>query len=80
MKGMSRWVCGSMPPGMTKQSGGVERAVALQVLADLLDRFAFDENVGLVGAVRGDDRSAFDDERHVPTSSFWACEAAYGAP
>ncbi len=43
---------------------GVERAVALQPLADRLDGLAFDQHVGLVGAVRGDDRSAFDDERH----------------
>ena len=44
--------------------GGVERAVALQALADRLDRLALDQHVGLVGAVGGDDRSAFDDERH----------------
>ena len=43
---------------------GVERAVALQALADRLDGLALDQHVGLVGAVRGDDRSAFDDERH----------------
>ncbi len=45
----------------------VERAVALQAIADRLDGFAFHQHVGLVGAVRGDDRSAFDDERHVPS-------------
>src|ERR1700678_3435065 len=43
---------------------GVERAVALQPLADRLDGLAFDQHIGLVGAVGGDDRSAFDDERH----------------
>ena len=46
---------------------GVERAVALEALADRLDGLAFDQHVSLVGAVCGDDRSAFDDERHVPT-------------
>ncbi len=45
---------------------GVERTVALQALADRLDRLTLDEHVGLIGAVRGDDRSAFDDERHFP--------------
>ena len=44
---------------------GVERAVAFQAFADRLDGLAFDQHVGLVGAVRGDDRSAFDDERHL---------------
>ena len=44
--------------------GRVERAVALQILADRLDGLALDQHVGLVGAVGGDDRSAFDDERH----------------
>ena len=45
--------------------GGVEGAVAPQVFADRLDGFAFDEHIGPVGAVRGNDRSAFDDERHI---------------
>src|ERR1700678_2998003 len=50
-----------------KAALGVERTVAFQSLADRLDGLAVDQHVGLVGAVRGDDRSAFDDERHVPT-------------
>src|ERR1700690_3960901 len=60
----------------------VERAVAPQPLADRLDRLALDEHVGLVGAVRGDDRSAFDDERHVilPTSCSRARIAASRSP
>src|SRR5579863_4678589 len=43
---------------------GVEGAVAPQAFADRLDGLALDQHVGLVGAVRGDDRSAFNDERH----------------
>src|SRR5271157_4987296 len=44
--------------------GRVERTVTLQVRADRLDGFALNQHVGLVGPVRGDDRSAFDHERH----------------
>ncbi len=47
----------------------VERAVAFQRFANRLDRLAFDEHVRLVRPIRGDDRSAFDDERHVGVSS-----------
>ena len=49
---------------------GVERAVAPQTLADRLDGLALDQHVGLIGAVRGDDRSAFDDERHSTLPNF----------
>ena len=49
-----------MPPGMTKQSVGVEHLVALEARADRLDRLALDQHVGDIAAVGGDDRSAFD--------------------
>src|SRR5580693_8560496 len=52
---------------------GVERAVALQALADRLDRLALDQHVCLVGAVRGDDRSAFNDERHLTLPNLCFC-------
>src|SRR6516165_10497401 len=47
----------------------IERTVALKPFADRLDGLAFYEHVGLVGPVGGDDRSAFDDQRHVGNSS-----------
>src|ERR1700690_1642582 len=61
---------------------GVERAVAFQALADRLDRLTFHQHVGLVGAVCGDNRSAFDDERHgiLPTSCSRARIAASRSP
>jgi hypothetical protein len=50
--------------GQDEAVPGVERAVAPQAFADRLDGLALDQNVGLVGPVRGDNRSAFNDERH----------------
>ena len=59
---------------------GVERAVAPQALADRLDGLALDQHVGLVGAVGGDDRSAFDDERHFCqlSQTLCSCDGADG--
>src|SRR5277367_4393072 len=64
---------------------GVERAVPPQALADRLDGLALDQHVGFIGAVRGDDRSALDDERHfyspkpyVPARGLCRASAAAG--
>src|SRR5471032_867657 len=46
-------------------SRAVEHRIGLQIGADRGDFLALDEDVGLIGAVGGDDRSAFNDERHI---------------
>ena len=52
MKGISRWVCGSIPPGVL--ASVASEFVPAETLADLRDLAVLD-HVGLVGAVCGDD-------------------------
>ena len=50
-------------------AGGVDRAVASEAIADRLDPLTLDQHVRLVAAVRRDDGSTSDDERHVRSPS-----------
>ena len=74
-KGMSRWVCTSMPPGSTSRpvaSTTVWPAAGMPG-RDFADRLAFNEDVGRVSSVRGDDRAVLDQGAHIAFVLLRAC-------
>ena len=67
MKGISMWVCGSMPPGRTKAppaSTTSAPAGASQALAHGLDDAAVAQHIGAELAVGVDDGAAADQQGH----------------
>ena len=58
--GMSRWVCTSMPPGMTYLPLASMVVSPHEALPDTDNLLVFDQHVGLVGVACRDDRAASD--------------------
>src|SRR5918992_866873 len=70
-KGMSRCVCGSMPPGRTyfPRASMTRSASTSKRLADQGDPLVLDEHVSDVVVCRGDDATAFDQDGHTDLPS-----------
>ena len=67
MKGISIWVCGSMPPGITSMPPASTISVpvgSLQVRVDRDDHAIFAQHVGTDGLLGGYDRPASDQQLH----------------